>query len=101
EAAQKATLGIDRIDDLHSGMAHFLAVHNDDLILPRSQDLMLPAQQHPFQQIAIKLVQHGGKDRLFRTANLAGVWIGAEFQGAQLMWRFEFEGKEESKASLN
>ena len=32
-AAQKSALGVHRIDNLYPGMTHFLAVHNDDLVL--------------------------------------------------------------------
>ena len=31
--AQEPALGVHRVDNLHAGMAHFLAVHNDHLVL--------------------------------------------------------------------
>ena len=31
--AQKPARGVHRIDNLHPGMTHFLAIHNDDLVL--------------------------------------------------------------------
>ena len=43
DTAQKAALGIDGVDNLHPGVAHLLAIEDDDPILPRSQDLILPA----------------------------------------------------------
>ena len=33
DTAQKPALGVHRIDNLHSGMTHFLTVHNDDRVL--------------------------------------------------------------------
>jgi hypothetical protein len=84
DTAQKASLGIHRIDDLHPSMPHFLAVEDDDPILPGSQDLILPAQQRPLQPIIIDLMQEPGKGGLLGAARVAGVRIGSKFQGAQL-----------------
>lgn len=42
-AAQKASLGINGIDDLHPGVTHFLAIDDDHPILPGAQELILPA----------------------------------------------------------
>ena len=43
DAAQKASLRIHGIDDFHPGVTHFLAIHDDNPILARAQNLVLPA----------------------------------------------------------
>ena len=82
--AQEPAFRIHRIDNLHPGMTHLLAVHNHDRVLRRTQDLSLPAQEHPLQQIVVHFGQQGRKDRLFGAANSSGMWVTPEFQGAQL-----------------
>lgn len=53
DAAQKATLPSEGIDDLHSGVTHFLASGDDHPILAGAQDLVLPAQPHRLDLIVI------------------------------------------------
>ena len=65
--AQKTALGIDSIDDLHSGVTDFLAIDDDDPILPGAQKLILPAQECPFHLVVVDLMQHAGKGGLPRT----------------------------------
>ena len=78
--AQKASLGIHCIDDLHSAVAHFLAVDDDDPIFPGSQDLILPTQEHPLHQIVIQLMQHTGEGGFLGPARFAGVRVGSKFK---------------------
>ena len=42
--AQKASLGVDRIDDLHPTVTNLFTVDDHDPILRRSQNLILPPQ---------------------------------------------------------
>lgn len=42
DTAQKPALRVHRVDDLDPGMADFLAIDDDDLVLRRAQDLTLP-----------------------------------------------------------
>jgi hypothetical protein len=82
DTAQKTPLRIHGIDDLHPGVTHFLAIDDDDPILARAQDLVLPAQQHRLHLIVIHRVQHPGKGGLAGATRLAGVRVGAKPQGA-------------------
>jgi hypothetical protein len=68
--AQKPTGAVDGVDDLHPAVAHLLAVHNDQAILRRSQELSLPAQQHPLQRIAIDAVQEAREGGLLGAAHV-------------------------------
>ena len=82
DAAQKTPARIHGIDDLHPGVTHFLAIDDDDPILARAQDLVLPAQQHRLHLIVIHRVQHPGKGGLAGATRLAGVRVRAKPQGA-------------------
>jgi len=82
DTAQEAPLPIDGIDDLHPGVTHFLAIDDDEAILARAQDLVLPAQEHRFHLIVSHLLQHPGKGGLAGVTRLAGIRVGAKPQGA-------------------
>ena len=84
DTAQKTSLRVHGIDDLHPGVTQFLAVENDDPILTGAQDLLLPAQEHRLDPIVIDLRQHPAEGGLAGAPRLAGVRVGTEAQGAQL-----------------
>jgi hypothetical protein len=69
-AAQKPTGAIDGVDDLHPAVAHLLAIHNHQPILRRSQELSLPAQEHPLQRVAIDAVQEAREGRFLGAAHV-------------------------------
>jgi hypothetical protein len=69
DAAQKPTGAIDRVDDLHPAVAHLLAIHNDQSILRRPQELSLPAQERPLQRVALDPVQETAEGGFLRAAD--------------------------------
>jgi hypothetical protein len=62
-------------------VAHLFAIENDDPILPGSQDLVLPAQEHPLHEAIIDPMQEPGKGRFLGTANVSAVRVGSKSQG--------------------
>jgi len=84
DTAQEAPGGVDGIDDLHPAVPDLFAVDDHDPILGRSQELILPAQQHPLDGLVIDPVQEAGEGGRLGTADVSGVDVVSESQGAQL-----------------
>jgi hypothetical protein len=84
DTAQEPSGGVDRVDDLHPAVADLLAVDDHDPILSRSQELILPPQQHPLDGLIIDPVQEPAEGGRLGTTDLSGSDLASESQGAQL-----------------
>lgn len=84
DTAQEPSGGVDRVDDLHSAVPDLFAVDDHNPILGRSQELILPLQQHPLQGLIIDPVQEAAEGGRLGTAAIARSPIASESQGAQL-----------------
>jgi len=81
------TRAADGADRLQIGMTDFLAIQNDQPVLPRAQNLFLPQEQHLFQLLGIDFREHDGKAALLGTAHAPGVRIQPKLQRPQLTLR--------------
>jgi hypothetical protein len=80
---QPAAATVHRAEGLHVGVADFLAVDDDQAVLHRPQDLLLPEQEHPLQQLRVHRREHPLKGGSFGRAHSARVRVPAEFERAQ------------------
>ena len=82
DTAQEASGGVDRVDDLYAAVPDLFAVEDHDAILGRSQEVMLPLQEDPLDGLLIDPMQEAGEGGRLGTAEVSGVGVVSESQGA-------------------
>ena len=84
EGAQPAALAVDGADEFQMRVAQRFAIHDDQLVLRRAEQLFLPGEQRALERGGVHADEHVAEGGDAWTADAAAVLVAAKAQRAQL-----------------